>query len=784
MMKRAAEDDGGPPAKQAAGGKSNTGGNRADEVTNPIPRLFRQNTITFHVTQRTFEEIGPGELKWVPTCQYWAAMFDKFHMNMFRQYFDRCSTFEITDPKVRISNILMLQDNIQVAAGTPQEISVYTQACYLMHYQPRGINNWFKLGVTSDCLTDQTILKYKPLAKSDCNLISQLVKLDNYTDFEKLVINPSKSDAYGGWHSGEVMATRNETTGLKTCKDLVEINADEEALTKNVDYNISEVYISPRSRYFNDFSCSVKGCDDMIQLGKHTSYTRNLDKINLHKYGDSFGFHINTNLDGIEMLNHAANAPFGNVFEKPTKNSTKTDIYSVFCYPSNNRPFYCRRNNLDMIGPVEGNKDFGNLTHHFFTMPPIKKSDGSLLKQRCSFIMEQTTSVTFHFPETVTEDMADNMLEQKKAVIIRPAIVKVRSKDAESTPEVPLYVDWVRDRLRQLIRDRLHIDYPFSPDDINWIRNNPIGDRIPEIFGERWRQIMRLAQICGEWDPQDCPNIDVLLNEVVRGAPTQIDWGGLPIGAPPLESEPVTKAEYIVDKWMPLYENKYPIKIKPVDNKEYSNMITYEIGNRPHAFWGFLFKEFARWLVDTRQHEIPYDRIDWEMPVAFYNYNSLRFNAETSKKFREAGEPLLRGIYQRQCPEYIIRVYPERINNIFGWLGREIPNYDDFGDLTLQRLLPVPTAPLDFNLGAWYQFLYLMHVPVMPEYLFIKDVTKMYNDCIKSRTDEKYPVLPLTDEQIKEAQDKGLLPKQEFRVEPFPENEPAWMNYETDLFFV
>lgn len=255
MLKRAAEDQGdGPEAKkQSAGpGKGGASGMRADDVVNPIPRLFRQNSKTFHFTQRTFEEIGPGELKWLPVSQYWAAMFDKFHIEQFNTEFKRCSTFQISDPKVRISNLLMLQDEQTTQAGTPKDVSVFTQACYLMHYNPRGIKNWFKLGTTDDCMVSQKYLTYKPMQATDCKMVSQLVPIGEgvYSDFERLVINPSKADFYAGWHSGETNATTEINTHNISCELLTvlanEINVDETKLQPDTTYYVSEAFISPR----------------------------------------------------------------------------------------------------------------------------------------------------------------------------------------------------------------------------------------------------------------------------------------------------------------------------------------------------------------------------------------------------------------------------------------------------------------------------------------------------------------------------------------------------------
>ena len=99
MYKRAAEDAGEEgPAKKAAPGKGSGGGQRAEEVVNPIPRQFKTNSITLHFTQRTWEEIGPGDLKYFPICQNPLILMDKFHIKMFNKFFP-CLLYTSPSPR-------------------------------------------------------------------------------------------------------------------------------------------------------------------------------------------------------------------------------------------------------------------------------------------------------------------------------------------------------------------------------------------------------------------------------------------------------------------------------------------------------------------------------------------------------------------------------------------------------------------------------------------------------------------------------------------------------------
>lgn len=792
MLKRAAEDQDGPEAKKApSGGKGAAAGMRADDVTNPIPRLFKQNSITIHITQRTFEEIGPGELKWIPTCQYYAAMFDRFHARQFENYYKRCSTFQITDPKIRISNVLMLQDEQTTSSGTPKDVSVFTQACYLMHYQPRGIKNWFKLGTTTDCMRSQTYLTYKPMEATECKVISQLVTVgkNQYQDFETLVINPAKADFYAGWHTGETNAATKDPTSLD-CQLLEaiegEINVDETKLQDNVNYYVTECFISPRSPYLGEFSCSVKGCEPHIELSKHTTYARNLDKINLHKYGDSFGFHINTNLEGVQMLKHDANNPFGHKFLKSTKSSPKadTEIKTVFCYPSDNRPFFSRFNNFDPNGPVDANKGLGGLTHHFFTMPPIKKNDGTLIKQRCSFIMEQSMSITFHFPETVTEDSAEDMLQQRDAVVLRPAIVSMKKNPKPESPKPPAYHDFVRDKIRDVIRDVATVVLPVAGS--SGFQNRPIGSQIP-ILNKRWSLPAHLGALCGQIGLEPvCSDVSAIIKRGVGNQPTLIDWDtiGSYFADPP---KPITETELIDGVIIPKVNWPYTLRDKQLEDVEITQMNDHDLPKRNRSLGMFLFWDFLFYLKKNNALDLPYNHVDNELPDDVYESEGNQLSERILSWLKPETDNALEIIFQEKCVEKVMRLYPDRLRKFTIW-NRDGSN--DWNRTVLADFKSLNTSakeyPVDFNIQDWIHYLWQMRLWVMPKYDQVSHMMANYNWCILEKRDAMYPRVPLTPEQIQTLKDLGLLPKDSkpFKVEDIDEIKDDWYKYETSMFFV
>lgn len=786
MLKRGAEDQDGPEAKRGPG-KSGGGGSVAEQVKNPIPRLFSQNTVTIHITQRTFEEIGVNELKWIPTSQFYAAMFDKFHASMFKNYYNRCSTFTITDPKIRISNVLMLQDTQKTNSNTPEDVSIFTQACYLIHYQPRGMKNWFKLGVTDDCMESQTYLTYQPMQTTDCKLVSQLVSLKNYSDFEHLVVNPAKADFYAGWHQGETMATTSDTTNLD-CQLLQlegEINVDTTKLKDDTRYYVTDTFISPRSPYLGEFSCSVKGCEPHVPMGKHTTYCRNLDKINLHKYGDSFGFHINTNLEGIHMMKHEANNPFGSTFNKFTKGSQTADtkVNSVFCYPSDNRPFYSRGTNFDMNGPIDSNKKLGGLTHHFLTMPPIRRNDKVLIKQRCSFIMEQTMSITFHFPETVTEDQAEDMLHQKDAIILRPAIVSLEKGKVEKSPDpkLPIY-DNVRDKIREIVGSVTNIELP-EAESIGF-QDRSVSVRTP-VLNRRWSLPAKLANLCESLGIGPvCSDVKAIIKGAIGNRDTSINWDVIgPISAPP---DVIKEVELDDGKLIPKVHYKYELREPQLQDWEIENMIDKTTESRNNAVFGYLFWDFLFYLKKNNLLEIPHENIASEFPQENYAFEARRMNnklIEWLKPITDLNLPLM---FQEKCVDYVCRLYPDQIKSLTIW-GRATtsnPDYNLTQKADFKNLIShTEKYPVDFNIADWIHYLWRMRIWVMPKYEVVKEFIDKYNACINQAIEEELPRIPLTEEQIKYLKDKGLLPTEPYQLEPIPEVKDKFFKYETSVFF-
>lgn len=414
MYKRSAEGDGGGDAKKgpgASGLKGKAGGTVDDQSVDPIPRHLPQNSVTLNFVQRSWEEIGPGELKYLPLSQSPYYMFDDNQLNKLMGFLhdqELWESYEIHQPHARITNLIMLQDDLVNAGGTPMETTAFTQACYLLHVQPVFCPEYFKFvkvnnpstGVYTDCTINMT-----GLVQGQDH--TYLKSLSNYDDFETLGIIPAQINKSAGFVPNQIPNQLVPT------------------------HSIMDVYIPPGVP-FGTFSANLQpnAPDESVtwleSLGVNL-YMRNQDKISLYKYGDTIDLDINTNLNGKRMINDPYNdftVRTHDVTIQGTEGLDTVTVNAEWYWPGQNRPYYSRSDNFGSIQPMLHPKSLGFLKHHFLTMPPIRKANGSILKQRCSFMLEQEISITIHFQQNAwgEDDERANLLNQKDAIIVRPVM--------------------------------------------------------------------------------------------------------------------------------------------------------------------------------------------------------------------------------------------------------------------------------------------------------------------------------------------------------------------------
>lgn len=376
----------------------------AEEKVDPIPRHLPSQSVTLNFTQRTWEELGPGELLYLQLAQTPRYMFDDAMRNQFNKFKELWHTMEIHKPRARISNLIMLQDDLRVQSNTPTDATAFTQVVYLLKYCPKGQKQYFKLNdhYNASNLQRTRTLKYKFGTRTleAQTTKSQLVSIEGFKDFESLGIAGAKANYFAGFNpSGKVDMTLNV---------------------------INDPYIPPN---YNGQLAAASGnlrpkdnAANFIPPTNSITLARNQDSISFYKYGDVIDIPITTNIEGMQLQNN----PLHN-FLDDTYITEDNDKYLLeFCWPSRNRPFLNRGSyyttNLDQM--TEGKK-FAPLSHCFFAMPPIKKPNGALLGQRCSFLLEQEISITFNFNQSTffgTEEDDAMQTHQDDTILLRPNI--------------------------------------------------------------------------------------------------------------------------------------------------------------------------------------------------------------------------------------------------------------------------------------------------------------------------------------------------------------------------
>lgn len=381
-----------------------------EEVVNPIPRHLPVQEITLRFYQATWEEIAPGKLYYLPLAQTPRYMFDDAMINQFNKFRELWGTMEIHTPKVRMSNLVMLQDDLRVQSNTPADATAFTQVIYLIKYCPKGVKNYFQLAHCPDGdLTKPKELTYtmKPIKTETGN--TQFVQLQGFENFEDLAIIPAKANFTAGFVPRANIALDNDFKITDAY-----IAPDAPTLLSTFSGNLN----TPKEKYMNPITTLMSA--------------KNLDEKIFYKYGDVIEYNIKTNIEGKPLYNTLANNFLEDqyVIEKTT--DAEYTYEGEFCWPSRNRPYLSRKDYFaPHLDPVIHGKDVGSLEHTFLCMPPIKKPTGALLGQRCSLLLEQEFAVTFHMSQGVfdTEEIEANQMNQDSSIVIRRNVYPVPDKN-------------------------------------------------------------------------------------------------------------------------------------------------------------------------------------------------------------------------------------------------------------------------------------------------------------------------------------------------------------------
>lgn len=397
MFKRPAADSA-PPAKGGPGAQ-------CEEKTDPIPRQLPVNSVTLNFSQRGWDSFVPGKLYMFLAQRSPKYMFDANNVKLFNKFKNLWHTMEIHQPTLKLSNFIFLQDDIRVQAGTPVDATAFTQVNYFISYEPRFNRKYFKLvRYHTAGLKEYDNLTYVNPQHGDS---THFVTLEGFNNFEALGVIPSKMGIEAGFKPNSEAVLENGV--IKT--DILPPNC----LTPNLD-KISGNLIPPNNKYMSPSS--------VIGLA------RNQDSIKFHKYGETVDIPIETNLNGIKLVNSKLNNFLENNDVYTPNPADPSGVQQLvfkteWSYPSKNRPYFHRGNYYDPhTNPITGAKHhFKPLKNTFICLSPIRVPNGNLLGQRVSYTFDSTISITFHFNTNTFDDDDDlnaEFLAQDSGVILRP----------------------------------------------------------------------------------------------------------------------------------------------------------------------------------------------------------------------------------------------------------------------------------------------------------------------------------------------------------------------------
>lgn len=383
----------------SGGGSGNSGqhGIPSGESVSPVPRPMPYKHVTFSFVQRSWEEIDTG-LSTLPISIALYPILDDEMLTVIKQVLPCCLGFRVHAPHVKLSNFIILTDEIQMKGATPSEMSSFVQQSKIIHYMPK---NFVTTGYTlSNVDTIKPITFTKLMGH---NKMNQMVKLPNSDDFETLSIYGISGSIHGNLWNRNKMYQGYVLNDLESQHYSLYSSAStvEDTKWEQLSYAYGVV----------DEKGDAHSATSMWTVEKRAiTKCKNLDKIEIVGASDVIEYDIETNIEGDVLYpdtvdNHTPSVFSYFVVKGLEKNSGLT-MWKVGCtpWPSTFNPKMYRRNAA--LGDQWLQAQYKPLQHHFFTMVPIHKSDGKLMKQRASCMVEQSFQVSFIFRDEEIDAMA------------------------------------------------------------------------------------------------------------------------------------------------------------------------------------------------------------------------------------------------------------------------------------------------------------------------------------------------------------------------------------------
>lgn len=421
-FKRPAPSQDGPSAKSSKTGGGEDGGNGGGSgppaLRTPIPRHIGLWSHTIALNCVSWEEIG-NTVKWLPLHAFPQQFFyanEKQNLHLFQRWLRSCVGYQLHTPTAKMSNLQFLQDAISVTSGVPETTTAPTQAAYIIVFSPKN-QSGEQFQIISHSTSTASLGWFKGAAKGLGNVdptASQLVDLSTSstitdTDFEALSYNVIVTSVFGvNKYCYPKMYSRSGPKGTYGNANNLDTDIGIRTMSASTNTSTGEYY-----RNYVKNSSHIK----MLKHGDEYSWSihNNCSDYILKNLGD-VGVAIDDDSVTITQARALETAQYDQSFNHPGLdcyvNIPDLQEERVFIWPTKENPPFSRKQGESSIGLLNHFKENAKtLNHKFFILAPMKLPNGTLVKQRCSVMLEQKMEVTFWFRDDV-RDMTNNDPEE------------------------------------------------------------------------------------------------------------------------------------------------------------------------------------------------------------------------------------------------------------------------------------------------------------------------------------------------------------------------------------
>ncbi|KAJ9601468.1 hypothetical protein L9F63_000385 [Diploptera punctata] len=126
-------------AAGSSGGTGNSGqhGTQPGESVSPVARPLPYKHVTFTFVQRSWEEIDTS-MSTLPITLALLPMLDDEMITVIKSVLPCSLGYRIHNPHVKISNFIILTDELQIRGNTPTELASFVQQSKIIHYMPKN----------------------------------------------------------------------------------------------------------------------------------------------------------------------------------------------------------------------------------------------------------------------------------------------------------------------------------------------------------------------------------------------------------------------------------------------------------------------------------------------------------------------------------------------------------------------------------------------------------------------------------------------------------------------